>query len=465
MTLRPRSETLEPLVFLHVAVLLVGSSWAFGGNIGWARLALSAWASLALPLAIALLSRPDQAGVEARSRLPWLIPPALYAALVCASAFNPSFRPVVLGSETLLVHRGEPHPGWPGTVSPAASLKSLWFGAGLYLSAFNLVLAANRRSRLRWLLGLVVVNAAALAVYGTLQKLTGSGFYFGAIESPNKRFFATFIYNNHWGAFMILCLAASLALLFYMIRRHGGGRALWRSPFGVLLVATVLIAATAPISASRAATLMAAALAIIAMGHATLKIIRGRRLDSLPVWPPVVAMFLSVALVLAAAGWLASRSISERYADTRETLQSDQGLWAGRMELYRDSWDLAMRKPVFGWGLDGYETAFQLIHPRPLMAHRHYERSYATAHNDWLQSVAETGFVGTLLLALTIALPLASLRGASLRHPLIFYPLAGLAITLLYALVEFPFSSGAFLALFWTSLFVVVRQARLQSAA
>lgn len=465
MSSQSRSETLERLVFLHVAVLLLGSSWAFGGNIGWARLALSAWASLSVPLAIALLSRADQPGAEARATLPWLIPPALYAALVVASVFNPSFRPVDIGSETLLVHRGEPRPGWPGTVSPAASLKSLWFGAGLYLSAFNLVLAANRRSRLRWLLGLVVVNATMLAVYGTLQKLAGSGFYFGAIESPNKRFFATFIYNNHWGAFMVLCLAASLALLFYMIRRHGGGRALWRSPFGVLLVATILIAATAPISASRAATLMAATLATAAMGHATLKIIRGRRRDSLPVWPPVVALFLALALVVSAAGWLASRSISERYADTRESLQDNQGLWAGRIELYRDTWELAMRKPVFGWGLDSYETAFQLIHPRPLLAHRQYERSYATAHNDWLQSIAETGFIGTLLLALTIALPLASLRGASLRHPLVFYPLAGLGIVLLYAMVEFPFSSGAFLALFWASFFIVVFQARLQSAA
>lgn len=465
MTRQSPPGTLERLVFLHVAVLLVMASWAFGGNIGWARVALSCWATLSLPLAAVILSRPDKQGIEARRKLPWLIPPALYAALVIASSFNPSFLPIHVGDEILLVHRGEPHPGWPGTVSPATSLKSLWFGAGVYLSAFNLALAANRRSPLRWLQGLVIVNATALAVYGTLQKLAGSGFYFGAIESPNKRFFSTFIYNNHWGAFMILCLASSIAFLFYLVRRHGGGRALGRSPFGVLLVVALLIAITAPVSASRAATGMAVILGTAAAIHATLTIIRHRRRDSLSVWPPVVSLLLMLALAAGATAWLASRSISERYADTRETMRDDQGLWTGRMDLYNDTWELAMRKPVFGWGLDSYDVAFQLIRPRSLMAYRQYERSYATAHNDWLQSLVETGFSGTLLLMLTAALPIASLRGASLRHPLVIYPLAGIGLTLLYAMVEFPFSSGAFLVLFWTSLFIAVREAQLQSAS
>ena len=116
-------------------------------------------------------------------------------------------------------------------------------------------------------------------------------------------------------------------------------------------------------------------------------------------------------------------------------------------------------------GLESYGTAFQLIRPRPLEARRQYESSYVEAHFDWLQSVAETGFVGTILLMLMALLPLSTVRWRDLRHSLVAYPLAGCALIALYAWIEFPFGNGAVFIAFWLSFFSAIRYAQLSAQA
>jgi O-antigen ligase len=458
-----RFSLLEKITLIHVTVLLLASAWLYGGNIGWARLGLSIWGSFSVPITLAAISMKSAARHAARKKAWWLIPPALYAALVVAGTFNPSFREITSDGVPLLIPRGDAHAFLPGVVNAEAALRSLWFGAGVYLAAFNLALVVQNRAALRFILIFLAANTLVLSVFGTLQALSSAGYYFGSVESPNIRFFATFIYNNHWGAFMILGLATSIALLFYHARRVHG-RDLWHSPFSAALIGVLFIAATAPVSASRAATGMAVTLLSAALVHALVRIVSARRHSGRSSAPPLLALLALVIAASGAIGWLGYRSINARYVETRSAMETHQSLIDGRLELYRDTWTLASQKPLFGWGLDSYATAFQLIRPRPVQTHRQYESSYTTAHNDWLQSIAETGFVGTGLLLLTLALPLAGLGKSSLRHPLIAYPVGGLALTLLYAAVEFPFASAAFLITFWTLVFTLIRYAELTAA-
>ena len=455
-----RLTWLEIAVLVHVSALLLFSSWAFGGNIWWARSTLSLWASLALPLCCAAFLQGHSRGRHARRKLWWLIPPALYAALVVASTFNPSFSTTMIDGVGLMAHRGAAIPHWPSTVNAAQSLDTLWLGAGVYLAAFNLAVVIRSRRALHLLLILISANAVALAVFGSLQKLSGSGFYFGEATSPNVRFFATFIYYNHWGAFMVLCLATTAGLLFNQARKYQG-RDLWQSPFSAALVGFLLIAISGPLSASRAATGMAALLVAIATGHAVARIAVTRKRERRPVWPSATLLLAVVILTITAVGWLGFRGLNDRYLQTRHAIELNHSVWGERLDLYGDTLELARRQPLFGWGLNSYDIAFQLIRPRPIQANRQYESSYATAHNDWLQSLAETGLVGTSLLLLTLAIPLTGLTRRKLRHPLVVYPLLGLVIVLLYALMEFPFSSGAFLITFWIVFFTAVRKAEL----
>lgn len=467
MTASPsRSDALTPIeraTLLHVGVLLVASPWVFGGNIWWMRTALALWASLSLPIAVLAVWQHGEMGRVARRRIWWLLPWVGMVALVGLSALNPSFRPMTVEGSPVLVNVGARWPNLPSCVDPAKTLRELWFYAGAYLAAFNLLLVPRHRRQLRQLLFAGVVNCLLLAVFGSMQKLLGAGYYFGAAASPNTRYFGTFIYNNHWGAFMTLWLGVGSGLLFHQAGR-ASGRDLWHSPFSLLLVALLLLAATAPLSASRAATLLAACIMTVATIHALTRVKAAWRDHGKPIWPPIAATLLVVAIAVGAIGWLAQRSINERYVETRNVLVGKQSLWEGRLDLYRDVWTLAMRKPVFGWGLESFDSTFFLMRPRPLQPNRQYESSYAEAHSDWLQSVAETGFAGTGLLVLMGLVPLLGQLRRSALSPLPGYLLLGCTLVCLYAVIELPFANGAVTISFWIVFFAGLRLGRRRDA-
>ncbi len=450
---------IEQATLLHVAVLLLASSWVFGGNIWWMRTALSLWASLSLPLTVLALLQHGEMGRAARRRIWWLLPWLGMVVLVGLSALNPSFRPMTAEGSPVLVNVGARWPNLPSCVDPAKTLAELWFYAGTYLAAFNLLLVPRHRRHLRKLLFAGVVNCLLLAVFGSMQKLLGAGYYFGASASPNSRFFGTFIYNNHWGAFLTLWLGVGSGLLFHQAGR-ASGRDLWHSPFSLLLLALLLLAATAPLSASRAATLLVGFTIVVVTVHALARVKAARQTHGESAGALIAVILVVVMIAVGAIGWLAQRSIDERYVETRNVLVGKQPLWEGRLELYRDTWTLAMRKPVFGWGLESFDSTFFLMRPRPLQANRQYESSYAEAHSDWLQSVAETGFVGTLLLALMGLVPLLGALKRAAITPLPAYLLLGCTLVCVYAAIEFPFANGAVVVSFWVIFFICLRLGR-----
>jgi O-antigen ligase len=88
-------------------------------------------------------------------------------------------------------------------------------------------------------------------------------------------------------------------------------------------------------------------------------------------------------------------------------------------------------------------------------------RFYRDAHSDWLQSLAEHGFIGSALLALCALLPARHLRLRHLTSPLPAYLLAGCTLVLLYAWIEFPFGNLAVVLTWWLCFFSAVHYARL----
>ncbi len=278
---------LEVLVLIHVGCMGLFSSWAFGGNIWWARDWLTLWGGLGLPLAALALSQPGVRGSEVRQRAWVFLPWVLAGALVVVGCLNPSFVRRTMDGQAVLIHLGEAHPWLPSTVSPSVSLARWAFAGGAWLAACNLWLVVRRRRALRLLLAAAAVNTLVLAVFGTLQKLLVpasknadgfySGFYFGSAVSPQERFFSTFIYNNHWGAFMVLFLAVGFGLLFYFAARRPHGRDQWHTPVPATLAAGFFIALSAPMSASRSATALAGLVIAVATGVALRRITAARR--------------------------------------------------------------------------------------------------------------------------------------------------------------------------------------------
>jgi O-antigen ligase len=455
-----RSHFLEKALWFHTCVFIASSAWIYGGNVGWMQTALSVWGTLGAVLTVTAFCQPGTAGREARNKLIWLTPFALFTVLVALSAANPSFRQVIIGGEVAFVKSSPSHAALPSSIAPRFSLQALWFSAGAYLSAFNLLLIPRSRASLRAFMAFIAINTFALAVFGTLQKLAGSGYYFGAAESPNPRFFSTFIYNNHWGAFMLLGLSTAVGLLFYHGRKKIG-RDLWHSPFTGALIGVVFIAACAPVSASRASTLITMGVVAAATLHAVIRVAFARRKEGLLIWPAFLSIGCLAVATTGAVFWLAQPQITERYTETQRTIDQNQSIFGGRADLYKDTWNLALQKPVFGWGLNTFAVAFQVMRPVDINFRASNYTPYSNAHNDWLQSLAETGFVGTTLLVLMGILPLWSLPRFAATHPLVVYPLSGCVLVLLYATVEFPFGSNAVMITFWSLFFCVLRYAKL----
>jgi len=461
------TSLLAKLVLFHFGSLLVFTTWAFGGQAPWVRQGIALWGAVGVGLFIAACwSRDKSSGDRSWPALRYLWPLWLYDLLVIASCFNPGFKEVVLAGERSLV-LADPNPWLPTAARPLLAAKELWLFNVIVLSCFNLFLVLSRRSLLRTALFIMAANGVILAVFGTFQKLAGAkGLWFGLVPSPNSRFFSTFIYHNHWGAFVVLNTAVCLGLLFHHLRR-GGPRDVWHSPVLMGAVVTLLLAASVPLSASRSCTILVGLLLLGALTHFLLRLVRRRREQRAPVLLPVAGIVLAALLATAAIIWLGRASIAQRMRQTTAQLSPDAraATVQSRLTLYRDTWTMAAQKPWFGWGLESYAHVFRIYNTQRAAELWVWIPFYAEAHNDWLQSLAETGFVGTALLLLLGLLPLLAIPWPRVESVLPRYLLAGCVILLLYAWVEFPFANPAVALTFCASFYCALRYAALDLRA
>ncbi|MDI1249713.1 MAG: O-antigen ligase family protein [Lacunisphaera sp.] len=461
----PRRSTsvLAKLVLLHFSTLLIFSSWAFGGQAPWVRQVIAIWGAVGVLLfIIGCATRDKSSGTCTWPALRWLWPLWLYDLIVGAGCFNPGFKELVIAGQSSLVMAD---PVWwlPSAARPLQAWKELWQFNVIVLSCFNLLLVLPRRGLVRTVLLVIGCNAVALAVLGTFQKLAhADGLWFGLVHSPNPRFFATFIYHNHWGAFTLLNTAVCVGLLFHFVRR-GGHRDIWHSPVLLGALAILLLALSVPLSASRSSTVLVSLLLLGALTHFLLRLIRHRRERHESALLPVAAIVLAALLALGAIGWLSREVIAQRVrlTETQLTHIAREDTLNSRLTLYRDTWRMAAAKPVFGWGLESYAHVFRVFNSQRATESWVYIPYYAEAHNDWLQSLAEVGFAGTGLLALLLLLPLCSVPWRRVQSVIPLYLLTGCGLVLLYAWVEFPFANPAVMLTFCAVFYCAVRYATL----
>jgi O-antigen ligase len=449
----------ETLVLWHIGTLVVVVSWCFGGQVWWARDLLAVWGGAGMLLFAVAATKLRRWGPALRLLWPLL----LYNALVIASCFNPGFEQRLVDGAPVYVVR-DAIVWLPSSARPSLSARELWQLDGIVVSCASLMLFITRRRHLRGLLTLFVVNAVVLAVFGTLQKLSGAkALLFGLVPVKQTYFFATFVYHNHWGAFTLLNLAACLGLLFHHERR-GGWRDAWHSPLFAGGLVALLLAATAPLSGSRSTTVLQGALLFAALLHFTARVIARRRELRESVALPVAGISVLAAAALGAVVWLAGDVIRQRADHTARQITQIQRAQTlnSRLTVYRDTWRMAMDKPWFGWGLESYADVFRIYNSQ-----RSVERwtpFYAEAHNDWFQSLAESGFVGTGLLLLLGLLPVLAAPWARARAALPRYLAGAAALLLLYAIVEFPLANPSVLIGHCASVYLACRYTQLEAA-
>ncbi len=459
----PSDKPLRPLewaVLIHLGLFVLAITWGFGGAADWLRPHFGWWGALGGLLTLTAMQDRDLRAEGRLRPLGWLWPFVAFNLFVLLGCLNPSFTELKIGAETLLERTSE-RTWLPSSARPALGLGALGLFDGTWLSCFNLALVVRQRRSLRGLLLVCVVNAFALSVFGTVQKFAhAKGLFFDAVASPQKFFFASFVYHNHWGAYAVLMLAAGLGLVWHYARRTDT-RDFLHSPAFTGLVGVFFIAASVPLSNSRSCSVLAALLLGGAALHWLARLIAARRRRQQSAALPVTGALVALAIAAAGVWFVASDSILMRTAKTREQLEEmrERGSIGARATLYHDTWRMAQDKIWFGWGMGSYPHVFTLYNSM-----RSVDRLpvfYRDAHSDWLQAFAEHGLVGSALLALCALVPLRGLRGKHVGSPVPTYLFIGCALVLLYAWVEFPFGNLAVTLCWWLGFFTAVAYARL----
>lgn len=448
----PRPNNLGQVAVGHAALLIVFLSWRYGGMdpVGRQIAGWLLWLAPALTLAAW-----RECPARLRRRAAWIIIPlALLIAQVAVSVFNPSMRLATVWDAPVL--QPVPHVTWlPSSMRPGLTWPDFAFMLGLGLVGFNLLLTRPSRAWLYGLLLTVVLNATLLAVVGTLFKLMGATTILGLTPSPNPSFFATFVYHNHWGAFVLLTAGAAMGLAWRAERRRTEAWSLSPVPFYLILAAALLV--TLPLSTARGSTLVGA----IFTAAMFLCWLRDGQRRGHAARPRLIGATLAAAAVITATAWLAAPSIRGELRVSREHWQAMRSgaIGEARAVIYADTLRLIQRQPVWGWGWNTFPHAYRQVQsPLPGPETRFKQAYVADAHSDWLEFVAEIGLIGLgTLLALAYGVARWAGRGAWRTSPAREIALALGALALL-AVIDLP---AANVAVFLTACVLAATAAEL----
>ena len=456
---------LEKATFWHICIYLVGASWMFGGNIHWAKIPLGIWGTLGASITIAAWVQSPR---RRKRYLLALTPFLILNGLVLLSTFNPSFQEFSF-YETTSLRPTDHNPNLPSTARPGFTLRELWIYDGFYLAAFNLFLAVRHRPVLRRIATVAAINAAVLAVFGTIQKFAATDIFFGLEKAPNHTFFASFLYHNHWGAFGVLTAALGVGLAARSLSADHH-RDIWHSPVFAALLPILLITVSVPLSSSRSSTLLVLALGMATGAYLIRFLLQRTRHRPMARWGGITAVVLVGLVILGGAYGLARPVIETRVKQTIDQLkrqnhyafrESDQVYYGdSRMKLYEDTIRMARDKPWFGWGFGSYGAVFMRYNSQSTsMEGRSF--FFNDAHSDWLEAWAELGIAGGACLLGMFIFPLREAGSRLFRESISGFWILGAGMIAVYALIEFPFANPAVALTFWCTLFLACRHASL----
>ncbi len=261
-------------------------------------------------------------------------------------------------------------------------------------AVFVIVVNVYRGSeRIKRLLASIAIIGGAIALLALAQDIAGNGKIYWVVPTYGQAYSGTFINHSHYGQFMNLSMGAALALLLVQLHEAFTGY-------------RVTPAAVADYFGSPEARFIKLLLAMIVIGAATVfvSLTRGGMVSML-----MAAVFVTLVLcsrqslkgqawilVLVAMGafvcvlWVGFEEVYDRVASFRDISTIEGGRWG----IVKDTIVAWTKYPVFGTGLGTYEVVYPMFDSSNISA-------LAThAENEYVQTLAETGFLGFLTLTI-----------------------------------------------------------------
>lgn len=344
-----------------------------------------------LALAIALLG-----AVEPRDSRPlWIV--AIAGVALGAYGFLQSV-PLPLGLVALL------SPGHAGHVEAARALVGPEVDVG---AALSVAPEASRSAAMGWLamtaafvaagicgrdrrrlkvLVAAFVSMAVLQVFFGIQRLFAGATSMWGVEVPGDptRLRGTFINSDHLALYLEIALAVTFAWSYWATRRTRDERVtgLRVLEIAVPVVCWLLLFVGLAFTGSRAG-LAVAVLATLAQGILLASSLRN--------WRLAPAGLLAGIVGLVIVGWIGLEQGLGRLLGT----SSYEVAWNQRPVVYRATFELWKKFPVFGTGLGTFEQAFPTVQPESASS-----LVWGHAHNDWLELLATGGVLGSAVLLL-----------------------------------------------------------------
>lgn len=445
LTLRIAS-VLGTTVFVSLLCLIVMTAIPYGSTQAWWK---AAFVSIVFMLAILWL-------VEGSLSQSWFAGTgSLIFPLAALAAFS-FLQTVSLGMQS----------GNPGGISfapwsaiSADPYQTRFFALqllALMLSGVMLARFATSEKRLRILINLVVLLAAACAIFGILRQTTQRGAGFGLPLLLPDVGYGQFINKNHFAYLMEMGLGLVLGLIL------GGGvkrdqALIYFAALLPLWLGLVLCGSRGGLVAMMAQLVAAALLFSVVARKGTSRKSDSKWLRLMRTWPVrVLLIFVLVAGVLLGTIWMGGDQLATRIEESRNELSVDTAgtrLGANRNEIWRATMKMIVARPILGVGMGGYWAAIPAYHDASGTL------TPQEAHNDYLELLASGGLVGTVLgvwFAVVVFLRARENLGARnrFRRAACLGAVIGIAGVAVHSLVDFGLHAIVN-ALVFTSLVVI----------
>ncbi|MXP27032.1 hypothetical protein GRI39_13445 [Altererythrobacter indicus] len=336
------------------------------------------------------------------------LPPAIWSAL--------PGRELVAESFALI---GQQDRWFPISVAPSLTLLA---AIGLIAPFAILVLASRLDSQRRHLALTVLVGLGLLNVLiGATQLITNGATKFYRDGSPNH-LFGSFANHNSAGLFLVICLCALIGL-FVAARPKGLLRMAYVATGGLLFLSVIL-------SQSRSSMALLIIPLLLASAQALPRLHTSTKFRKRTIWAVV-----STCLALLMIGFFVTQNnkLSQSF-DRFDNLED------ARPAIWEDSWVSRQRFWPVGAGFGSFDEVYQLDESLENLRTSRAGR----AHNDYIETMVESGVIAPILIILWAAYLLWAARiGKRNRNATRWSLLAIAACLALQSCVDYPLRSQA----------------------